>query len=128
MSYCVMQDEEGVVGVRGECDLCAEVVPCVCADRCGGKVHALIDPFIKRFAMLAYAEVVSGVVDFDFYSVDGYVLVHIGFKADGIAVGVKFGDRFDCTFVVLLADIQVDVAAHAAFGVAVVLGYALAFE
>ena len=128
MSYCVMQDEEGIVGVRGKCDLCVEVVPCVCADRGDGKVHALIDPFIKRFAMFAYAEVVGGVVDFDFYSVDGYVLVHACFMSYCIAIRVEFGDCFDCTSVVLFSYIKVDVAAHAAFGKAVVLCYALAFE
>lgn len=103
MSYCVVQYEKGVIGVGRESDFCAEAAPCVSADWCGGEVHAVIDPFLEVFLMSAYAEVVGSVVDFDFNSVDGYVLVHVGFKADCIAIRVKLGDGFACALVVLLS-------------------------
>ena len=65
---------------------------------------------------------------FDFNPVDGYVLVHAGFKADRIAARVELCDGFACTSIVFLSYIQVDVPAHSAFGIAIVLCYALPFE
>lgn len=128
MSYCMVQDEKSVVGVWWKSYICAKAAPYVCADLHCFHWHTIVDPLLVCLSLSANSDVICCMMDFDFNSVDGYVLMHACFKSYCIAIRVEFGDCFDCTSVVLFSYIKVDVAAHAAFWKAVVLCYALAFE